>query len=111
MDMKLYRPTGLNELRLVYQSGMKHWPPRFPEQSIFYPVLERCYAQQIARDWNTKSDTYAGFVAEFEIEDAYINKFEKHIVGSSQHVELWIPAEELKRFNNNIISLNVPLNG
>ena len=62
----LFRPTGINELKLIHDSGMKAWPPRLPEQPIFYPVMNREYAQQIARDWNAKSEpAQIGFVAVF----------------------------------------------
>ena len=43
--MILYRPVGLNELRLIYESGLKAFPPRLPEQPIFYPVLNLEYAR------------------------------------------------------------------
>lgn len=70
--MILYHPVGLEELRLIYESGLREFPPRLPEQPIFYPVLNLEYAQQIARDWNTKSRHFAGYVTRFEVEDAYI---------------------------------------
>jgi len=50
----LYRPTGKNELGLIETSGFTAFPPRLPEQPIFYPVLNEVYATQIARDWNAK---------------------------------------------------------
>ena len=50
----LYRPVGLEELELIRASGMRRFPPRLPEQPIFYPVLTREYAQQIAKQLNTK---------------------------------------------------------
>jgi hypothetical protein len=50
----LYRPTGSQELELVKQNGFKRWPPRLPEQPIFYPVTNEAYAKQIAIDWNVK---------------------------------------------------------
>ena len=31
---------------------MRAFPPRLPEQPIFYPVLTEEYAVKIARDWN-----------------------------------------------------------
>jgi hypothetical protein len=34
---------------------MRAFPPRLPEQPIFYPVTNEEYAKQIAKDWNTKS--------------------------------------------------------
>lgn len=40
----LWRPTGPQELALVEASGWREWPPRLPEQPIFYPVLNEEYA-------------------------------------------------------------------
>lgn len=101
--MILYRPVGLKELELIAKSGFKAFPPRLPEQPIFYPVLNFEYAKQIARDWNTKSSAFAGFVTRFKVEQAYAENFEVHIVGNKMHQELWVPAEELAKFNAHII--------
>jgi len=101
--MILYRPVGLTELKLIAESGYSKFPPRLPEQPIFYPVLNFAYAEQIARDWNTKSSSYAGFVTKFEVEEQYARKFEVHVVGNKTHQELWIPAEELENFNRYIL--------
>ena len=46
-DMILYRPVGLKELELMYDSGMQSFPARLPKQPIFYPVLDLEYARQI----------------------------------------------------------------
>jgi hypothetical protein len=100
--MRLFRPIGLNELRLIFETEMSAFPPRLPEQPIFYPVLNAPYAIKIARDWNTKSEMRAGYVTEFEVEDVYVSRFEPHIVGSREHEELWVPAEELAEFNSHI---------
>jgi hypothetical protein len=100
--MRLFRPVGLNELRLIFETEMTAFPPRLPEQPIFYPVLNAPYAIKIARDWNTKNEMRAGYVTEFEVEDAYVSRFEPHIVGSREHEELWVPAEELAEFNTHI---------
>lgn len=102
--MILYRPVGIRELELIVQSGFRKFPPRLPEQPIFYPVLNFAYAEQIARDWNAKSGNFAGFVTRFEVEDAYVSGFEVHTVGRrGLHEELWVPAEELEEFNRRII--------
>ncbi|MCX7747462.1 MAG: class I SAM-dependent methyltransferase [Clostridia bacterium] len=102
--MKLFRPLGIRELELIKLSGMTKFPPRLPEQPIFYPVLNIEYAWQIAQEWNTKSAPgFAGFVTEFEMDDHYISKFEVKTVGSNMHKELWVPAEELDDFNRHII--------
>lgn len=97
--MILYRPVGLNELRLIYQADLRAFPPRLPDQPIFYPVLNEPYARKIARDWNTKSETFAGFVTRFSVDDAYASKFQRQVVGAREHEELWVPAEELADFN------------
>lgn len=101
--MLLYRPVGLKELELIAKANFKAFPPRLPEQPIFYPVLNFEYAEQIARDWNTQSNSFAGFVTKFEVEDDYANKFPVRVVGSSIHQELWVPAEELAEFNCHIV--------
>jgi hypothetical protein len=103
--MILYRPVGLKELELIAQSNFKAFPPRLSEQPIFYPVLNFEYAEQIARDWNSKSPPFAGFVTKFEVETAYAKKFEVHTVGSQIHQELWVPAEELNEFNAYIVGV------
>ncbi|HEY1270239.1 MAG TPA: hypothetical protein VGH16_23480 [Candidatus Binatia bacterium] len=101
--MILWRPVGLNEMALVFDSGMAAFPPRLPEQPIFYPVLNKDYAVQIARDWNTKESPFAGYVLRFEITDNYATTFETRTVGGGIHRELWIPAERLAEFNAQII--------
>jgi len=99
----LYRPVGLEELSKIAQLDFKAFPPRLPEQPIFYPVLNFEYAEQIARDWNTKSHSFAGFVTQFAVEQTYVEQFAVQTVGSKIHQELWIPAEELEQFNNHIL--------
>jgi hypothetical protein len=101
--MILYRPVGLKELELIAQANFRAFPPRLPEQPYFYPVLNFEYAEQIARDWNTKSSAFAGFVTKFEVEPGYARQFEIHIVGNNVHQELWIPAEELDEFNQHLV--------
>ncbi len=104
--MILYRPVGTAELKLIEKSGYKSFPPRLPEQPIFYPVLNEKYAREIAERWNT-ADTpdHKGYVTMFEVDDEYCSQFEVQTVGSSYHQELWIPADELENFNNHIIGL------
>ena len=98
----LYRPVGRLELALIEQSGMKAFPPRLPDQPIFYPVLNEGYAIQIARDWNVPASG-SGFVTRFHVDALYLAKFTEECVGSKVHRELWVPAEELAKFNQHII--------
>jgi len=101
MNITLFRPVGLYELSLIWDKGMRGFPPRLPQQPIFYPVANIAYARQIARDWNTRDEKsgFSGFVTTFQLEPTYLSKFEPHTVGSSMHVEYWVPAEDLNSFN------------
>jgi hypothetical protein len=100
----LYRPVGLEELSLIWDSGCREFPPRLPDQPIFHPVTSAEYATQIARDWNTKAASSAGYVTSFDVDDGYLAKFERQIVGAAVHEEYWIPAEQLPDFNHAIRS-------
>jgi hypothetical protein len=101
---KLYRPVGQKELDLIAESGYTAFPPRLPDQPIFYPVLTLEYAVQIARDWNTRDERsgYVGYVLEFDVDSEYLARFEIKKVGATAHLEYWIPAEELTEFNRHI---------
>ena len=103
--MYLFRPVGVRELELISESGNRRFPPRLDGQPFFYPVLALEYARQIAKDWNTKDagSGFAGFVTKFEVDDSYAKQFEVHTVGSRDHQELWVPAERLDEFNDNIL--------
>ena len=103
--MVLYRPVGAAERKLIEESDYRRFPPRLPEQPIFYPVLNQKYAEEIARKWNTRySDSgRKGYVTRFEVDDGYITAFPVQTVGASYHRELWIPAEELENFNAHIV--------
>lgn len=102
---KLYRPVGLIEMELILNTESKKFPKRLPSQPIFYPVLNFNYARQIALKWNTTdiNSGFVGYVTEFEVDDSYISQYKVQNVGNSTHNELWIPAEDLKEFNENII--------
>ena len=103
--MILYRPVGSAELDLIAESGYRSFPPRLPEQPIFYPVLNETYACEIAEKWNAKAGDGKGYVTRFSVDDDYIAQFEIHTVGNHIHQELWIPAGELSVFNRHINSL------
>jgi len=100
----LFRPVGQQELDLIQRSDNRKFPPRLPEQPIFYPVLHEDYAVQIARDWNAKyNNPRCGYVTRFCVRKAFLNRYEPKTVGGAAHQEYWIPADELEEFNRNII--------
>jgi hypothetical protein len=98
----LWRPTGPDELELVKASGWCRWPPRLPDQPIFYPVLNEQYATKIARDWNVKASG-VGYVTRFEVYKDYLDQFEVHQAGGATILEYWIPSELLDEFNDHIV--------
>lgn len=97
----LWRPTGQKELDLVAASQWREWPPRLPEQPIFYPVLNRWYATKIAREWNVPHGG-VGYVTRFDVRKDYLDRFPVQQAGGRDVLEYWIPAEELREFNANL---------
>ena len=100
----LFRPVGPKELELIRKSDWREFPPRLPEQPIFYPVLNEEYATQIARDWNARG-TSIGYVTRFRVRADYLRRYAVQTVGGRVHQEYWIPAEDLDEFNSNIVGL------
>lgn len=100
----LYRPVNQSELDLIERSGRTRFPPRLPEQPIFYPVLNEEYAIQITREWNVPAYG-VGYVTKFAVDTGYLKKFNIENVGGTIYDELWIPSEELEEFNSKINGL------
>ena len=100
----LYRPVGLRELELILDTGARAFPPRLPEQPIFYPVLTEDYAVKIARDWNVPASG-SGFVTRFDVRTDFLDRFEVQEAGGRAHLEYWIPAEEMDDLNQAIVGV------
>jgi hypothetical protein len=98
----LWRPVGPVELELIRKAGMRAFPPRLPDQPIFYPVLSEDYAVKIARDWNVPASG-SGFVTRFKVRRSYLGNHQIQTAGGSAHLEYWIPAEEMDAFNQAIV--------
>lgn len=98
----LWRPVGPEELDLVRQSGMREFPPRLPDQPIFYPVTTEDYAVKIARDWNVPRSG-SGYVTRFEVLTEFLRRYRIEEAGGQAHREYWIPADHLKDFNKAIV--------
>ena len=81
---------------------MRAFPPRLPDQPIFYPVLSEEYASKIARDWNVPAGG-AGYVTRFQVRRSFLARYEVREAGGRQHLEYWIPADELAEFNAAIV--------
>ena len=102
--IELWRPTGPEEIELVRASGSRRWPPRLPDQPIFYPVLNEDYATRIARDWNVKASG-VGYVTRFRVRKSFLDRYDVQQVGGETILEYWIPAEDLEEMNDNIVGI------
>lgn len=98
----LWRPTGQAELDLVAASGWRAWPPLLPDQPIFRPVRNRWHATKLARERNVPAEG-VGYVTRFEVQGAYLDRYEVHQVGARDMLEYRIPAEELVDLNAHIV--------
>jgi hypothetical protein len=98
----LWRPTGPQELALVEAAAWRAWPPRLPDQPIFYPVLNEDYATRIARDWNVKASG-VGYVTRFEVRTSFLDRYDVQQAGGQTILEYWIPAEDLDELNRHIV--------
>jgi hypothetical protein len=100
----MYRPVGSKELQLLKDRGFRRWPPRLPEQPIFYPVTNEQYAIEIASRWNVTDDG-VGYVTKFAVRRSFVQQYDIQRVGGVHHTEWWIPAEDLERLNDNIVGV------
>ena len=100
-SVTLFRPVGAEELKLIKQSGWKRFPPRLPEQPIFYPVCSEEYACKIAKEWNAKKSGI-GHVLEFYVKKSFLDNYKVQVAGGNSHKEYWIPSEDLESFNDAI---------
>lgn len=98
----LWRPVGPAELDLIAQASWRAFPPRLPDQPIFYPVITEDYAIKIARDWNVRASG-VGFVTRFSVRSSFLDGYEVQLAGGRAHQEYWIPAEDLDAFNAAIV--------
>jgi hypothetical protein len=98
----LWRPVGPLELELIRKTDMRAFPPRLPDQPIFYPVLSKDYAVKIARDWNVPANG-SGFVTRFEVRRSFLDKYDVQQAGGQAHLEYWISAEDMNAFNEAIV--------
>jgi hypothetical protein len=98
----LWRPVSAAELELLRVTGMRAWPPRLPDQPIFYPVLSEAYARQIATDWNV-AFSGSGYVTRFRLPTNFARRYPTCQAGGRDKLELWIPASELAELNRHLI--------
>ena len=89
----LWRPTGPKELELVRELEWRAWPPRLPEQPLFYPVLNEDYVPHESLAPRAPDVTESDFLRRDPVQQA----------GGRTILELWVPADELDEFNAHIV--------
>lgn len=67
-------------------------------------MLNEEYATKIARDWNAKASG-VGYVTRFEVEKAFLDRYDVQQVGGQTILEYWIPAEDIEESNRHIVGL------
>jgi len=98
----LYKPLTPAQLAAVIDSGWRCFIPDHPEQKNFYLKLTRNYAELIARMWSTPRFS-AGYVAELNVEDYFINQYKLDSIAYGEHREYCIPVSELPSLNRHLI--------
>lgn len=103
--VELFRPVGGKELKLIEASGMRAFPPRLPDQPIFYPVTTLEYARLIAADWNVRDPAsgHVGHVLRFRVLEEFLDRHPPRVAGGRDLVEHWVPAAELPALNAAIV--------
>lgn len=94
---------------VVASSGWKAFPPRLPEQPVFYPVTNVEYAKEIAERWNA-AEGRGAHILRFRLAEAAVARWlPVRCVGARHHTELWVPAQELDALNEALIGLIEPV--
>ncbi|HPT51580.1 MAG TPA: hypothetical protein PKZ22_15590 [Accumulibacter sp.] len=98
----LYRPTVPKELALLRESGFLKWPPRLPEQPLFYPVTNEKNAIDITKSWIVRHDG-VGYVTKFEVSKEFIDRCKVHQLGMPSQNEWSMAAEDVEALNQSIV--------
>ncbi|MEV4518033.1 hypothetical protein AB0K00_54890 [Dactylosporangium sp. NPDC049525] len=98
----LWRSTGQAELDRVAASAWREWPPRRPDQPTFSAVLHREHATTIVRERHVPAGG-VGYVTRFEVQRAYLGRYELQHVAGLDAPQYRIPAGDLADLNAHIV--------
>ncbi len=104
LTMKLYRPVGFEELKLMYDTNMRSFPLHVDGQPLYSPAPNLDFATRIAKDWQTKSQPFAGYVTACDVEEEYGRQFPVRRAVRKSEKELWIPGDRLQELNRRLES-------
>jgi hypothetical protein len=101
----LYRPVEIDELALIFDSGMRAIPlNRLDTRVFFVAMTDFSLASQLARDLSNTSELKAGYVVSFTVDGDYASRFEFKLDGEQEpdFRVLWVPPKEQAAFNGHI---------
>jgi hypothetical protein len=100
----LYRPVGLREFALLWDSSFGRFPQRLPGEPDFTSVCDCEHARHIAADLNVKdpASVFSGFVTKFNVQSSFISRFNPRVVDSNAHQEYRLPVQKFEEFNRSI---------
>lgn len=99
--INLYKPLSPSQLAMVVCSDWRRFKPDSPLQKVFYPKLNVCFAESIARQWDAAQYS-AGYVVRFKLPVGFVSRFETQTVAYEEHREYKIPIADLEEMNNHI---------
>ncbi len=102
--LTLYKPLTPIQLAAVIESGWRSFSLDHPSQKNFYLKVNKNYADLVAKMWSAPKYS-AGYVAELEIEQHFIEQYELQSIAYDDQSEYRIPVEDLNKLNQHIIGL------
>jgi hypothetical protein len=98
----LFRPVGFGELQLVRNSGWTRFPPRLPDEPIFYPIGDEDDAIQIARTWSLKTGVSC-YVLRFAVDVTFLTRHPLQRARNAAQREYRILAGGLEELDDHIL--------
>jgi len=98
----LFRPTVPRELALLQDSGFLKWPPRLPEQPLFYPVTNEQDAIAITRAWIVQHSGL-GYVTRFRVRKEFLDQCKRDDSETCDQNTRFVPAEDVEALNQSIV--------
>ncbi len=100
--MRIFKPVGLEELRLMYEANMRSLAPGGPDHSAATFHLDNGEADAVARSRITKDDPFAGYVVQVDVDEEGAAVLSRFLTGEGTRRKAHLPAEEVPRLNDHL---------
>ena len=100
----LYKSLTPAQFAGVIQSDWRELAAESPDQKMFYPKLNRQYAEMVARMLNL-AHYNAAYVVKFNVNALFLARYEIQTVAYDEHQEYKIPIEDLPLLNCHIVGI------